>query len=120
MLIIARLVAFALILLLFDFVFSLLSTCNPASHPNPAGLTADEYCSAFRGPITSSAVTFGTWSAHALHQWAERLIALFTIVLAVSTIALWRSTQHLWETTRIATDNRTRLHIRGTRHPDPG
>jgi hypothetical protein len=40
-----------------------------------------------------------------LEEWAERLIALFTIVLAISTIALWRSTKHLWEATRIAAEH---------------
>ena len=44
----------------------------------------------------------------------ERIIAFFTVILAISTIALWWSTRNMWKSTRAAfiAANRPRLRIR--------
>jgi hypothetical protein len=92
-----KILGFAFVMLLFDTLFSYLSTCDPQSHPNPYNQSREEYCSAFRGPFVSL-VRFGlVQTGHLLHDSAEAVIAAFTIVLAISTIALWRSTEKLFQ-----------------------
>jgi hypothetical protein len=93
MLIFWRTVGFVAVLLLFDTLFSHLSTCDPASYPNPANQSYGEYCSALRGPF----ISFLRSILARLEEHSESVIAAFTVVLAISTIALWSATRNLWQ-----------------------
>jgi hypothetical protein len=92
-----RVVAFGAVLLLFDAVFSWLSTCDPASYPSPTNQSYEEYCSALKGPLVTVAKFLLYRVGYGLRDYGEAVVAAFTIVLAISTIALWRSTEKLFQ-----------------------
>ena len=91
MLVFWRIIGIAAVLLLFDCLFSWLSTCDPASYPSPTNESYEKHCSAFKGPFVTIASVILIWTRHVLHDYGEAVIAIFTIVLALSTMALWRS-----------------------------
>jgi hypothetical protein len=81
--------------LLFDTLFSYLSTCDPQSFPNPYSQSQEHSCSAFRGPFVTGVVFLLNWFGRVLHAYGQAAIAALTIILAGSIIALWRSAEKL-------------------------
>jgi hypothetical protein len=80
-------------LTIIDTGISLALTCHEPSYQPGSGQDSATDCSVFQAPI----FRFLFWFANAFDNHGEAVIALFTIVLAISTIGLWRSTRKLWE-----------------------
>jgi hypothetical protein len=83
--------------LVFESTISWLATCDQISGYPGADQTYKENCSALQGPFVGILRFTATSVGRFLHEFRDEIIAIFTIVLAVSTILLWRATYHLYE-----------------------
>jgi hypothetical protein len=79
------------LLLVLDATISSLLTCHP---PSSAGQSQNshEHCTIFQGPLASLIV----FIAEFFEAHDKGIVALFTVILAISTILLWGATRNLW------------------------
>jgi hypothetical protein len=83
-------------LLLADWGYSSLAPCGPVSNQASQATEPQQPpkdCAALHGPVAAVFV----WTGDILREEGEAVIAVFTVVLAVSTILLWRATERLFE-----------------------
>jgi hypothetical protein len=87
-------------ILFIDCWFSLVTSCYPIDEAATNSAYSQYHCTAFDGPV----FILLRWFLKLLHDYENKFVAGFTIVLAFSTIGLWFSTRHLWIVTKAAVD----------------
>jgi hypothetical protein len=89
----------------FEWSMSWFATCQPNDYATGYQHSYPEHCTALSGPLSSLIRSLFFWTDVFLKSREQEIVALFTVVLAVSTIGLWIVTNRAAKAAQIAAEH---------------